>query len=324
MYYLPQDPNDFLAKLIEVQNDNSESERVLNSSIKNLEDFARDLSFLENNTATTKFNRIKGKLIFVSDVLETMTKFKNSEHFMIAKFWLPESGTTYIEDALFVLNQRKELGGFRVMPDIIQNEDQPPTRFKENELLHQYQKIVDTYGVPRYKEINPAVISSVTFPFLFGLMFGDIAHGFILFLFGIFVFAKGRNLADSMRIEHLEMRSVGILLLMMGFFAVYAGLVYNDFLALPVTIKDSCYRVEGDRYGEFSCNSSSQKRVLPVGLQLRLGLPRKHHFSLVSELLQNEDVDHRGSHPHDCRHPPQRLQLHLLQRLGQVLLRLPS
>lgn len=235
--------------MIKVQKENDDCHRILSSSIKNLEDFTKELSYEENNTGTTRFNRIKGKLIFISDVLETLTKFKNSHNFMEGKFWLPESGQSYVEDALYILSQRKDLGGFRVVPENITNKCKPPTKFKENELLHQYQKIVNTYGIPRYKEINPAVITSVSFPFLFGLMFGDIAHGFILLLFGLFVFSKGRTLADSLRIEHLEMRSLGVLLLMMGFFAVYAGLVYNDFLALPVTMVDSCYKLEHDQYG---------------------------------------------------------------------------
>jgi V-type H+-transporting ATPase subunit a len=34
----------------------------------------------------------------------------------------------------------------------------------------------------RYKEFNPAVFSVVTFPFLFGVMFGDIGHGLIMAL----------------------------------------------------------------------------------------------------------------------------------------------
>ena len=32
-------------------------------------------------------------------------------------------------------------------------------------------------GMARYKEFNPAVFSVTTFPFLFGVMFGDIGHG---------------------------------------------------------------------------------------------------------------------------------------------------
>lgn len=46
---------------------------------------------------------------------------------------------------------------------------------------------MNTYGVPRYKEINPGTFTIVTFPFLFGVMFGDMAHGGLLFLFGLYL-----------------------------------------------------------------------------------------------------------------------------------------
>ena len=36
-----------------------------------------------------------------------------------------------------------------------------------------------------YKEVNPAVFAIVSFPFLFGVMFGDIGHGMLLFLAGL-------------------------------------------------------------------------------------------------------------------------------------------
>lgn len=59
--------------------------------------------------------------------------------------------------------------------------------FKTNEFTEVFQEIVNTYGVPSYKEANPAVFACVTFPFLFGIMFGDLGHGCVLLAVGIFL-----------------------------------------------------------------------------------------------------------------------------------------
>lgn len=45
---------------------------------------------------------------------------------------------------------------------------------------------MNIYGIPRYREINPGVFAVITFPFLFGVMFGDILHGSLTMLMGYF------------------------------------------------------------------------------------------------------------------------------------------
>jgi hypothetical protein len=55
----------------------------------------------------------------------------------------------------------------------------PPTHFALNKFTKVFQGIVNTYGVPRYGEANPAVFSIITFPFLFGVMYGDVGHALI-------------------------------------------------------------------------------------------------------------------------------------------------
>jgi V-type H+-transporting ATPase subunit a len=94
--------------------------------------------------------------------------------------------------------------------------------------------------VPNYKEVNPSVFACVTFPFLFGIMFGDIGHGLVLFLVGSFLClfcSVLRNKAPAMELL-LQLRYI---ILMMGLFATYCGLIYNDFMAIPLWLFDSCY-----------------------------------------------------------------------------------
>lgn len=66
-----------------------------------------------------------------------------------------------------------------------------------NEFSSVFQQIVDTYGVPRYMEINPGLFTIVTFPFLFGVMFGDILHGGLLFFFGIYLIYRVDTLKEK-------------------------------------------------------------------------------------------------------------------------------
>ena len=37
---------------------------------------------------------------------------------------------------------------------------------------------------------------------------------------------------------------VRYLILLMGFFATYCGLCYNDFVSLPLPLAESCYEIE--------------------------------------------------------------------------------
>lgn len=107
--------------------------------------------------------------------------------------------------------------------------------FRTTEFSNIWQLIVDTYGVPTYKEANPVIISFVTFPFLFGMMFGDMGHGSILCCVGIYLTMKGDNEGAGM---------LRYILLLMGIFAVYCGLIYNEFFALPLNLFQSCYQVD--------------------------------------------------------------------------------
>lgn len=132
-----------------------------------------------------------------------------------------------------------EIPRFKLITD---HECKPPSFFRLNEFTWAFYEIVATYGTPTYKEVNPGVFACVTFPFLFGIMFGDIGHGTALFTVGIlmcvlndYVCRVAPGAAGFFKIRYL--------ILLMGFFAAFCGLMYNDFMAIPLSLFETCYEI---------------------------------------------------------------------------------
>jgi len=66
---------------------------------------------------------------------------------------------------------------------------QVPVMFRYPKFFKLFESITNLYGVPSYTELNPTPILAITFPFFFGLMFGDLGHGLMLAALG-FIFYK--------------------------------------------------------------------------------------------------------------------------------------
>ena len=67
-------------------------------------------------------------------------------------------------------------------------------------------------------------------------MFGDIGHGFILFSVASFICWYGDKI-DGLK----SLYNVRYMLLLMGFFSFFCGLMYNDFMSLPLEVFKSWY-----------------------------------------------------------------------------------
>jgi len=117
----------------------------------------------------------------------------------------------------------------------------PPTYFPTNSFTEQFQSIVDTYGIATYKEINPGLFTIVTFPFLFGVMYGDIGHGGFMALMGGYLVANGAKHEEMIRKGKLGellsgMHEARYVLFFMGLFGFYCGSIYNDLFSVPLSI----------------------------------------------------------------------------------------
>jgi V-type H+-transporting ATPase subunit a len=117
----------------------------------------------------------------------------------------------------------------------------PPTFIRANDFLSPFQGIVNTYGVPAYREVNPALFTIITFPFMFGIMFGDVLHGMILLVTGVYLlFANPGSMEQAGSILRAGW-PFRYLLVLLGLFSVYCGLIYNEVGSIPLPLFRSCY-----------------------------------------------------------------------------------
>mmetsp|Transcript_23819 Transcript_23819/g.43777 ORF Transcript_23819/g.43777 Transcript_23819/m.43777 type:complete len:900 (-) Transcript_23819:132-2831(-) len=148
----------------------------------------------------------------------------------------------------------------------------PPTHFTTNKFTYGYQEFVNTYGVPRYREANPALFTAATFPFLFGVMYGDIGHGLFLFCAGLWLLWNEEKHEKAKLDEMMGGMHMGrYMIVMMGFFAVYAGLVYNDCFSLGLNLFGTRYSFGSDQpeegdIAELNGEYGDGDSVYPFGL----------------------------------------------------------
>jgi len=117
----------------------------------------------------------------------------------------------------------------------VEAKEEPPTFFRINKYTSAFQGMVNSYGIARYREINPAVFTIVTFPFEFGIMFGDVGHGILLLIFALLLIRKERDWEGKKINEMIEMFYLGrYIIFLMALFSIWQGLLYNEFFSLPM------------------------------------------------------------------------------------------
>ena len=250
-YGIPEDGMSFAKKLKEVSDQREDALRVVQVT-KNHIDMVLE-SFAQPRLQTETWSLIEDYRLFVlkeKAIYHNLNMLKLQNTIYHGNCWCPIEGETNVKQALNNLSKRK--------PHVASTEFQyaerpgttsPPTYFRTNDFTTPFQDIVNTYGVPRYREVNPGLFTIATFPFLFGVMFGDIGHGGIVFLVGLYLCFKKDDI-EREKGGLVALLPVRYLVAMMGFFACYCGFIYNDFMAMPWNLFGTCYTVKNDDHLE--------------------------------------------------------------------------
>uniref|UniRef100_A0A182NCL5 V-type proton ATPase subunit a n=1 Tax=Anopheles dirus TaxID=7168 RepID=A0A182NCL5_9DIPT len=183
---------------------------------------------------------------------------------LIAECWVPLLDFETIQIAL---RRGTERSGSSVPPILNRMEtfEDPPTYNRTNKFTHAFQALINAYGVASYREMNPAPYTIITFPFLFAVMFGDLGHGTIMALFGLWMVLKEKPLAAKKSDNEIWNIFFGgrYIIFLMGVFSMYTGFVYNDIFSKSLNVFGSSWSIN---YNTSTVMTNKALQLDPKGL----------------------------------------------------------
>ncbi|KAI9220994.1 V-type ATPase, V0 complex, 116kDa subunit family [Blastocladiella britannica] len=186
---------------------------------------------------------------------------------LIAEAWCPTAAIPAVQHALVVAKEAARAVAPSVL-SVMRTHDAPPTYHMRNKVTAGFQELIDAYGIARYREVNPGLFTVITFPFLFAVMFGDVGHGLIVTAVGLWMCIK----EDSLRVATRGSESYGMLfggrymILLMGIFSVFTGLIYNDMFSKALSIFSSGWDWQHAHADPDGAVIPKQLGVYPIGI----------------------------------------------------------
>ena len=174
------------------------------------------------------------KTVSARQILSARRLFGKVDFSFLISGWIPEKLFNSLRDEL------ARVSGGNALIEKVNPEDlrevrdgivQIPILFNNPLLISPFEKLTSLYGTPSYREVEPTVFFALSFLLLFGMMFGDVGQGGVLFLAGYFIFRRLYRYLDY-----------GIILMECGVFSALFGFLYGSVFGLENLIPALWFR----------------------------------------------------------------------------------
>jgi V/A-type H+-transporting ATPase subunit I len=157
-------------------------------------------------------------------LLQAQTHFAASGRYVVISGWIPEDRAEPMTRAIAAVTAGRAVVDVEKpqdMPEVLASALRIPILYRNPVLLRPFQALVQMYGVPSYGEIQPTAFFAVSFLIMFGLMFGDVGQGLVLFSAGYCLFRYVPRFLDY-----------GVLLMECGSASILFGALYGSFFGI--------------------------------------------------------------------------------------------
>ena len=207
---LPHDVNEALKEVNKQTKENTDKEKGISDSLNKLGEENKD------NIASLKETSEN-----ILTLLQAEKKILQSGHLATVRGFVPQKKFQELNEKVTGMLEGKVL----VLKNEVLELADPPTKINHNRFIRPFEELTKLYGLPHYDEVDPTPLMAITFPIIFGLMFGDLGHGLILLFGGLTVgyLIKGNR----------AMKNVCYIMAACGLGASVAGIVFGEAFGQP-------------------------------------------------------------------------------------------
>jgi V/A-type H+-transporting ATPase subunit I len=215
VFHIPKElPHDLILAQKEVNQqlkENNDKEKVLCTSLKKLGEENKD-----------SFESLKETSENILILLQAERKILQSGRLATVKGFVPQKKFLELKKQVSGMMDGKVL----VLENEVVEFQDPPTKVTNNRFVRPFGELTKLYGLPHYDEVDPTAVMAITFPIIFGLMFGDLGHGLVLLFGGLIVglLIKGNR----------SIKNVCYIMAACGAAACVAGLVFGEAFGQPL------------------------------------------------------------------------------------------
>src|SRR5208283_1120698 len=209
-FAIPKDlPHDVAQALNEVDNRLKENTRKEKAFFDSLNKLSK-----ENMNKLVSWKESTENILAL---LNAKRKIRQSGRLATVKGFVPKKNFHALTEKIHGMLGEKALV---LQNEPVQNQD-PPTKLSNNKFIKPFEELTKLWGLPHYDELDPTSIIAITFPLIFGLMFGDIGHGLILLVGGL---TLGLLIKKNQAIKN-----VCWIVAACGVSAIIMGVLYGEF-----------------------------------------------------------------------------------------------
>lgn len=209
---------------------------IIQSIHKAIETSQQKIAELDSMLAELAETHKKELLVLLWDVhvsritAEAIARYGQLRHTYVIVGWVPTANLSLLTQRLRQASKEILIETTPIEPS--GRHSNVPVALRNPGFLHPFEMLVNTYARPRYEEIDPTILVAITFPVLYGAMFGDVGQGLVLAAVGVLLSSKA---VPALR----GMAGLGGLITACGLLGAVFGFLYGSIFGFEDVLPSS-------------------------------------------------------------------------------------